>query len=76
MARKPIRGCGLFLCLMLTEEEISSFIEITKKEKGIELSREEAMMQGSKLIQLVELMYPTPDYHLVKNNILYKDHTK
>lgn len=76
MARKPIRGCGLFLCLMLTEEEISSFIEITKKEKGIELSREEAMMQGTKLIQLFELMYSAPDCHLVNENILYKDHTK
>ncbi len=41
---------------MLTEEEVQEFQRLVFKNIGIELTDEEAMDQGSRLIQLFELL--------------------
>lgn len=41
---------------MLTEEELQEFKRLVLKNMGIELTDEEAMDQGSRLIQLYELL--------------------
>lgn len=41
---------------MLTEEEVKEFKRLVLKKMGIELTDEEAMDQGSRLIQLFELL--------------------
>jgi hypothetical protein len=44
----------------LTYEEIQEFKKITKEVKGIELTDEEAVENGTRLIMLVELLAKTP----------------
>ena len=42
---------------MLSDEQIKKFQEIYKERFGKEISREEALEQGVKLLRLVELIY-------------------
>jgi hypothetical protein len=42
---------------MLREQEVREYIAIYKKVYGKEISYEEAMIQGTKLLRLVKLIY-------------------
>jgi hypothetical protein len=42
---------------MLTDLHISSFLKIYKEQFGVELTKEEALEQGTKLLQLVKTIY-------------------
>ncbi len=42
---------------MLSDEQIKKFQMLYKKRFGREISREEALEQGTKLLRLVELVY-------------------
>ena len=42
---------------MLSDEQITKYQEIYKKYYGKEISREDALEQGIKLVRLIELIY-------------------
>jgi hypothetical protein len=42
---------------MLSDKHISNFLKIYKEQFGVDISKEEALEQGTKLLQLVRTVY-------------------
>lgn len=56
--------------MQLSSEQISQFQLLYKKRFGEEISREDAIEKGMKLVNLIELTYkPTNENELEKTNV-------
>lgn len=42
---------------MIDDKHISNFLKIYKEQFGVEISKKEALEQGTKLLQLVKIVY-------------------
>ena len=47
--------------MLLTDEQVAEFQNIYRQKFGVEISREEAFEKGTKLIQLLRIIYKTPN---------------
>jgi hypothetical protein len=59
---------------MLSEEQIAKFQAIYRKCFGEEISKDEASKRGTKLIQLIELIYKPIEDKSKKKEELKKEH--
>jgi len=57
---------------MLTEKDVIEFQEICKAECGIDLSKEEALKEGLKLIELTKIAIGLCDENAETSNLINK----